>query len=263
VANQLLILVPYRRRFDHLCQFVPQILFFLHDVDPTVIVIEQADMLPFNRGMLLNIGFHLSPDHEWLALHDIDLLPVDSSCDYSKPDTVAHLAGRAEQFGFQLPYLNYCGGVLLATKSAFSSVNGFSNRYWGWGCEDDDLYVRFRRAGFVLDRRPGRYRSLPHDRPEIRPSMANHERFCQVLRESINARDESLLNPKVFRRVEVNDFLTASTSSSCYDGLSTIRYRLLAQGPLDSYCKFSVSVASKHTIISVQLVPDADENDQT
>lgn len=26
-------------------------------------------------------------------------------------------------------------------------VNGMSNRYWGWGREDDELYVRLKKAG--------------------------------------------------------------------------------------------------------------------
>jgi len=32
----------------------------------------------------------------------------------------------------------------------FFKVNGMSNRYWGWGREDDELYVRLRRAGLQV-----------------------------------------------------------------------------------------------------------------
>ena len=29
-------------------------------------------------------------------------------------------------------------------------VNGMSNRYWGWGREDDELYVRLKKAGLKV-----------------------------------------------------------------------------------------------------------------
>lgn len=46
-------------------------------------------------------------------------------------------------------YFFYCrpvsafGGAVNVRSEHFQKVNGFSNVYWGWGCEDDDLYIRF------------------------------------------------------------------------------------------------------------------------
>ena len=34
------------------------------------------------------------------------------------------------------------GGVLVVTKQQYLAVNGFSNLYWGWGGEDDDMAHR-------------------------------------------------------------------------------------------------------------------------
>lgn len=42
----------------------------------------------------------------------------------------------------RLRYKGYFGGVTAMTKEQFLEVNGFSNSYWGWGGEDDDLRIR-------------------------------------------------------------------------------------------------------------------------
>lgn len=31
-------------------------------------------------------------------------------------------------------------------------VNGMSNKYWGWGLEDDEFYVRLKQVGLGVDR---------------------------------------------------------------------------------------------------------------
>ena len=36
------------------------------------------------------------------------------------------------------------GGVVAFSKDQFEKVNGFSNQFWGWGGEDDDLAMRVR-----------------------------------------------------------------------------------------------------------------------
>lgn len=43
---------------------------------------------------------------------------------------------------FRLPYEDIFGGVSAMTLEQFVNVNGFSNKYWGWGGEDDDMFSR-------------------------------------------------------------------------------------------------------------------------
>ena len=42
----------------------------------------------------------------------------------------------------RLLYGTLVGGVLGMRRRHFQKVNGYSNMYWGWGGEDDDMYKR-------------------------------------------------------------------------------------------------------------------------
>ena len=35
------------------------------------------------------------------------------------------------------------GGILTIKTTILKDINGFSNAYYGWGGEDDDLYARY------------------------------------------------------------------------------------------------------------------------
>lgn len=48
----------------------------------------------------------------------------------------------------RLPYWSIFGGISAMTSEHYEKLNGFSNDYWGWGGEDDDVSTRYalRRA---------------------------------------------------------------------------------------------------------------------
>ena len=46
-------------------------------------------------------------------------------------------------FLFSLPYEQIFGGAGSFSREHFKLINGFSNKFWGWGGEDDDLYNRY------------------------------------------------------------------------------------------------------------------------
>lgn len=67
----------------------------------------------------------------------------------------------------------------------FQKVNGFSNNYYGWGAEDDDMYNRIRDVGLSFirfDPRIATYVMLPHhsSRPEqmnkVDPHFIAHQK---------------------------------------------------------------------------------------
>lgn len=46
----------------------------------------------------------------------------------------------------------FIGGILLLKNEDYQLVNGMSNKYWGWGLEDDEFYVRLKDAGLKVQR---------------------------------------------------------------------------------------------------------------
>ena len=162
--EKLAVIVPYRNRGEHLKAFMPYMEKSLTEekVPFDIFIIEQYDDKPFNRAKLLNAGFNEAKEYDYFAFHDVDMLPVDS--DYSYPDGPTHLSSEVEQFNWGLPYDGYFGGVTLFDKESFLKINGYSNEYWGWGAEDDDIIHRCMIKNIDTYRKQCRYRSLSHER---------------------------------------------------------------------------------------------------
>jgi hypothetical protein len=162
--NKLAIIVPYRDREEHLKKFIPHISQFLKDkIDFKIFIIEQNNNKIFNRGILKNIGFLLAEKKfDYFCFHDVDHIPVSSACDYSPTKAVAKLATYVSQFNFIKRPVNELAGVIIFEKNCFKFINGYSNEYWGWGIEDDDLGQRCIKKNIFIESREGRYISLPH-----------------------------------------------------------------------------------------------------
>ena len=137
-VNKVGIIVPYRNRWEHYTIFKKHIerYLFLKKYEYSLIIIEQDNARAFNRGKLCNIGFleAKSQGCSHVVFHDIDMLPLE--IDYSYSDHPVHLISE------DLPFDSYFGGITLFPTDQFEQINGFSNLYWGWGFEDDDLRYR-------------------------------------------------------------------------------------------------------------------------
>jgi hypothetical protein len=119
-------------------------------IDYQIIVAEQRDDRPFNRGKLCNIVFNtVKDDFDYFCFHDVNLLPLTDDSDYSYPKKPTHLASIVDdEF---IPYEEFIGGVFLINKEHFEQINGFCDEYWGWGYEDNDLLERMRAKNISLD----------------------------------------------------------------------------------------------------------------
>lgn len=144
IKHKLGVIVPYRDREDQLKEFVPYMQKYLENIDHTIIVVEQCDDNDFNRGKLLNIGYlaAIKQGCDYVVFHDIDLLPI--KVDYGYADRPTHLIGEiTTPEGFDRTLFDeYFGGVTIFPVDVFQAINGYSNEFWGWGFEDDNLMLR-------------------------------------------------------------------------------------------------------------------------
>lgn len=151
------VIVPYRNRENQLSLFKKRLTRYLdqNDISHELIIVHQDDGRLFNRGMLLNIGFQhaLKLKCDYVVFHDVDMIPTH--VDYSYSDIPLHLAtefySRETRETSNSYFDEYFGGVTMFPIELFKSIDGYSNKYWGWGYEDDDLLLRCVKNGISLD----------------------------------------------------------------------------------------------------------------
>lgn len=149
------LLVPFRDRFEELLQFVPHITKFLQrqNVEHHIFVLNQVDRFRFNRASLINVGFQFTSNvYDYIAMHDVDLLPMNDDLRYEYPSSLGPLHIAGPKLHPKYHYENFVGGILLVRREQFQQMNGMSNQYWGWGLEDDEFFVRIRDAGLRVTR---------------------------------------------------------------------------------------------------------------
>lgn len=212
---KLSICVPYRNREAHLRKFIPYMKEYLKGYDYEILVVEQTQEKPFNRGALANIGFLLT-NSDTFCIHDVDMLP--ELADYNIPDSfdVSHVATNVEQFGYKMPYKDYIGGVTVFKREAFRKINGFNNLYFGWGAEDDDLNNRCQLHKLKIFRGVNTFSSLPHPKAlESKESKQLHRKNLDILNH---------------------------WKSHISNGLKNIRYEVIKGVTLKDYSKITVQL---------------------
>lgn len=208
------VIVPFRDRAEHLDLLLPRLRRHLPNAE--VWVSEQAGSDAFNKGAVTNAAVAEllrrggSPDA--LVLHDVDALPLDSA-NYAVPGhgKVRHLFAGRPDWDWVL------GGVSVVRTDDYVRANGFSNRYEGWGREDDDLYLRFVRAGCTVDRSEASYRYADPKPPRFEEAVHDHDYVDPT---SVRANDARL--------AEFRDDPTLQHR----DGLSSVRYAVESEREL-------------------------------
>ncbi|GFS10351.1 beta-1,4-galactosyltransferase [Elysia marginata] len=205
--HKVAIIVPFRERKVHLKMFLRHMHPFLQrqDLHYGIFVVEQADQGPFNRALLMNVGYvealRLNPKFDCFVFHDVDLLPLDDRIYYSCKNQPVHLSANIDVHGNRLMYQNLFGGASMLTKEMMEKVNGFSNLYFGWGGEDDDMSFRVRShdmkiARYTLD--IARYTMIRHAKEDKNDSRR------KLLKEGRTRIHQDGLNSLQYERVQLD-----------------------------------------------------------
>ena len=104
----------------------------------------------------MNAGFlHVRrnyPAFDCFIFHDVDLLLENEHGLYKCSDRFPrHLSSSIDKYHYTVPWAGITGGVMAFTPQQYEAVNGFSNEYWGWGCEDDDMFIRIVNSCLHLE----------------------------------------------------------------------------------------------------------------
>lgn len=187
--QKIAIIIPYRDRLDNFKIFLTNInrLLIHQNITYGIYTVEPLTNLTFNRGILMNIGYVESlkdSNNTWncFLFHDVDMIPEDFRNLYKcENDLPVQYAIAVSKFGYSTSgyFSHYFGGITAFTREQYRRINGFSNNYFGWGAEDDDLLYRTHNIYKRHHRRPGhinRYTSLDHKGQ----SVINEQRFSQL-----------------------------------------------------------------------------------
>jgi len=222
--HRVAIIIPYRDRVEHLTT----LLYTLHPLlqrqllEYRVYVVEQWGNDTFNKGVLMNAGVREAlrdSDFQCFVFHDVDMIPEDDRNLYSCPHSPRHMSVAVDKFNYTLPYALLVGGVFSIKLEHYLGVNGYSNLYWGWGGEDDDMAYRIRYRKYDIIRPPealARYSMIKHDhRPE---------------------------SPNAIRSA----LLRMAKKRSSRDGLNTVKYRVVWRHEHLAYTHLMIDIGNHH-----------------
>lgn len=137
------IIIPYRNRKEHLDMYLKMIQTYKTSTPYEVIIVEQEDGKPFNRGFIRNIGFTLrNPSTDYVIFNDVDIIPTEPMFQeyMKKTDCCRYLSAHK----------NCLGGVVGFRPTCFKNSNGFPNVIFEWGVEDRVLYYRIKHKGYII-----------------------------------------------------------------------------------------------------------------
>ncbi|XP_075545242.1 beta-1,4-N-acetylgalactosaminyltransferase bre-4-like isoform X1 [Dermacentor variabilis] len=218
--QRVALVVPYRDRLDNLRAFLQHMHPFLQrqQLDYAIYLVEQNGMGDFNRAKLLNVGYEIAKamdSYDCFIFHDVDLLPENKHNEYAcKHGGPLHMTTCLDYQKYKPFYETIFGGACALRSDHMEKVNGFSNVFWGWGGEDDDMSIRLRFSGLNIVRNNctvGRYTALRHGTQRANPKRMRLIRrsFFRIYKDGLNTlkyRVIDIVFKKLFTHIKVDLF---------------------------------------------------------
>lgn len=224
---RLAVIVPVRDREHQIARLIPRLREMLEaqHIDHRILVSEQSQGRPWNKGAVINAGFRaVADDCDYVCIHDVDAIPVEA--DYRCPSEPLRLVTRlvgSRHGPRRAP--RYFGGAISLKREHFIAANGFSNEYWGWGKEDDDFLFRLLFCGRICfsDVR-GTFEDLPN--PSDQQLTPMRRKTSTALRANRRRRSE----------------LTRGLYDFRCEGLNSLAYPHSAPRRVDGYERIMVTI---------------------
>jgi hypothetical protein len=146
-----IIIIPYRNREQHLKYFIDNSAPLLkkHIENMKIVIVEQMEGKPFNRGKLLNVVFKEYEDEcKYIITHDVDINP-------KKKAILEFYTGEVDDNVFKGILTSTCDTLAPIFKTNIKNlfkINGFPNNIWGWGVEDKAIQNRVELYNFKIDK---------------------------------------------------------------------------------------------------------------
>lgn len=149
------IIVPYRDRAEHLKLFLERMKTIKQEKE--ILIVEQEEGKPFNRGRLLNIGA-INALGRYFVFHDVDLLPGF----FVYPE----LLGVTQLVKSNIQVVGYLGGVTMFDNKTFYDSGGYPNDFFH-RAEDNCMAFILHREGIPVNNLFLPFEELPHERPKL------------------------------------------------------------------------------------------------
>ena len=189
-----------------------QAYFRLHDKDLKIVIVEQDNAKPFNKGLLWNAAF-LEAEQYFDAVEPKYYLHNNSDNlinmgEPFPPDVASPDVGFTDLR--RVPHLddyigsNMLGGCCCFDGASYRKTNGFPNNIWGWGGDDWAIMRRIRERG-VNYRRSVVFntRWMIENRDHVRDKQANDQNIQIALTEPI---EKSGLNNCTYNVMRFGEF---------------------------------------------------------